>query len=331
MAVPLQPGVGPATQVTPGVPSSSTQSNLGQMIGEIQSWNPDCSAADAQVWINNAYRTVIDKRMWTGLMVRGQITVPNVYSTGSVTVNYGSPVVTGVGTTFSPTMVGYQFRIGFTTGFSNIISVQSATQLTLDLPWGNQTQNGGSFQILNNIVQFGYNVKRVLECLNQRQGYRCYTGIPQAVLNQYDAWRTGMGWTFFVSPREFDPITGAQFFELYPAPTFQQTFPFLAYVQPPDLTDDAQKPYPFIRTDILVKLAISQALIIKGPKQNRYYDPQSAAWKLREAQYDLENMEKMDDSHYPTDLQWDYHQAPFSTHGSQWLQNHSGEDSAWGL
>ena len=326
----MQPGVGPATQVTPVIPNNSTQSSLGEMIGQILAWNPDCSAADCQTWLNNAYRTIIDKRLWTGLMVKGQIVVPNVYTTGTVTVTYGSPIVTGVGTSFSPTMVGYQFRVGFTTGFSNIISVQSATQLTLDLPWGNQTQNGTAYQILNNIVQFGYNVKKILECLNQRQGYRCYCGIPQSVLNQYDAWRTGMGWTFFVSPREFDPITGAQFWELYPAPTFQQTFPFLAYVQPPDLTDDAQKPYPFIRTDILVKMAISQALLNKGPKQNRYYDMATAQFKLREAQYDLENMEKMDDSQQPFDLQFSHDAFPWSHHGSTWLAQHSGEDAAWG-
>ena len=233
MSLEMIGGVGPATQVTPVVANNSTQSTLGQMIGQVLAWNPDCNAADIQTWLNNSYRTIIDTRMWTGLMVKGQIVVPNVNSTGQVVVTYGSPVVNGTNTNFDETMVGYQFRVGFTTGFSNIISVQSATQLTLDLPWGNQSQNGASFQILNNIVQFGYNVKRILECLNQRQGYRCYTGIPQSVLNQYDAWRTGMGWTFFVSPREFDPITGAQFFELYPAPTFQQTFPFLAYVQPP--------------------------------------------------------------------------------------------------
>lgn len=320
--VPQQPGVGPLTQVTPIAANPSTQSTLAAMIGEVLSWNPDASAADVQVIINNAYRTVIDKRLWAGLMVKGQIVVPNVNTTGKVTVTLGSPYVVGVNTVFDPTMVGYQFRVGFTTGFSNIIAVTDSTHLTLDLPWGNQTQVNTAFQILNNIVEFGYNVKRVLECLNQRQGYRCYTGIPQQVLDRYDAWRTNQGWTFFVSPREFNPLTGGQFMELYPAPTFQQTFPFLAYVQPPDLTDDDQAPYPYIRTDILVKIAISQVLLMKGPKLNRYYDTFTAQWKAREAQYDLDNMEKMDDSLYPTDLIWDFGQTPLSEYGSTFLASH---------
>lgn len=294
------------------------------MIGHVLAWNPDCNAADVTTLINNAYRSIVDLRLWAGLLVKGQVSVPNVYSTGTVQVTYGDTRIVGFGTTFTPLMIGMQFRVGFTTGFANIVSVQDATHLTLDLPWGNQSYANVSFQILNNIVQLGYNVKKVLEFLNQRQGYRCITNIPQAVLNNYDTWRTATGWTFLLSPREFDPLTGAQFMELYPAPTYQQTFPFLAYVQPPDLTDDDSVPYPFIRTDIIEKLVISQVLLMGGPKKNDYYDQFTAQWKAREAQFDIEGMMKMDDSQILQDMQWDFTQFPLSEHGSTWLAQHDG-------
>ncbi len=320
--VPIQPGVGPSTQVTPVIPNSSTQSNLGQMIGHVLAWNPDQSASDVETLLNNAYRTIVDMRTWAGLMVRGQIAVPNVISTGTVSVTYGSPIVVGVGTSFDPTMSFYQFRVGFTTGFYNIIQINSATELTLDLPWGNPTQTNVSYQIMNNVVQLGYNVKRVFECLNQRQGYRLFTNVPQGVIDVYDTWRTGVGWTFLMSPREFNPYTGAQYFELYPPPTYQQTFPFLAYVQPPDLTDDAQAPYPFLRSDILEKMVISQVLLKGGPKQNRFYDQFTAQYKAREATADLQEAISMDDSQGMQGLLWDYAQYPFSQQGSTFLAQH---------
>lgn len=323
--VPYQPGVGPATQVTPLVACPTTQSNLGQMLGEVLQWNPDCPVTQITQWINNAYRMVISRRMWAGLKVRGQIAVPNVYSTGSVTVTSGSNVVIGAGTGFTVEMIGFQFRQGFNTGWYNITEVDSATQLKLDLPWGNATYNGSGYQILHSIVEPGFNIKWMLELLNQRQGYRLFNGIPQRMLNQWDTWRTSQGWTFLSSPREFNPYTGGQFFELYPAPTFQQTFPFLAYVQPPDLSDDQDAPYPYIRTDILVKVAIANALLFGGPKKNQYYDQFTAEYKTKEAMGDLMQMEMEDDEQDPKDLQWDT-DYPLSSHGANWLASHAGSD-----
>lgn len=326
---PANPTVNAGPQVNLASQPPSTQSNFAQMIGEVEFWNPDAPIPLIQTWLNNAYREVIDSRMWYGLMVRGQVTVPSVYTTGTVSVVNGSNTVTGVGTAWDSTFIGRQFRSGFTTGFYTIVDVPNATTLTLELPWGNQTQGPIGYSILKNLVSLGANIKYVLEMVNQRQGYRLFVNMPQKMLNIYDTWRTSTGWTFLLANRE-PSSSGSPQFELYPAPTFQQAFPYLAYVQPPNMSKPGDYPYTFIRSDVIVRAAIKDALLFRG-KNSRYYDPQTATMKYAEFKAEVNKMMAADDCLYPKDLQWDqYRTWPFSEHGSLWLQSHAGSES-WGF
>jgi hypothetical protein len=296
------------------------------MRGEVLQWSPDASPLIVDKWINNAYRRIIDKRMWYGLMVKGQVSVPSVYTTGTATVTNASTAVVGIGTAWDNTFVGRQFRQGFSSPFYTIKSVQSATALTLDLPWGNPSATSTGYQILQNIVSLGNNIKFVIEMVNQRQGYRLYLNMPQDVLNRYDTWRTTTGWTFLLANRE-PSSDGQPQFELYPSPTFQQVFPFLAYIQPPDMKNDTDFPYLFIRSDALVNDAISQALTFRGPRLNKYYDPAEAQRKEMKFREIVEDMSRVDNCLYQTDMKWDFGQWPFSTYGAQFMQSHSPDFS----
>jgi len=301
--------------------SPTTQLNLKQMIGEVMQWNPDLSSLLIRRWINNHYREIVDKREWYGTLIRGQVMVPGVYSTGQVAVTLNSAVVTGIGTAWDPTMKGRQFRVGFTTGFQNILSVDSPTQLTLDLPWGNPSQSATGYQIVSTWFSFP-NIKRFKEMVNQRQGYRLLLNIPQAPLNQYDTWRTTTGWTWMLANKE-PSAQGWPQWELYPSPTFQQTFPFLAYIQPTDLVKDGDFPLSFIRSDVLVDLCISDALRHGGPKENRRYDLTTADYYRRQAIGKLVEMAMMDDSMYTQDTAWQYGRWPLSQHGALFMQSHA--------
>ena len=308
----------------------STQLNLRQMIGEISQWNPDISPLLIRRWVNNWYRTIIDKREWYGTMIRGQVMVPNVYSTGTVAVTLGSASVVGTGTVWTQAMVGQQFRVGFTTGFQNIQSVADATHLTLDLPWGNPSQSGVGYQILQTWFSFP-NIKRIKEMVNQRQGYRLLLNIPQQPLNEYDTWRTTTGWTWMLANKE-PTAAGWPQWELYPSPTFQQTFPFLAYIQPNDLVNDTDYPLSFIRSDILVDLCVSDALLFGGPKENRRYDSQTAQIRRKLAFGKLIEAANMDDALYTQDTAWEYGRWPLSQYGALFMQSHASlpGGSSWG-
>jgi hypothetical protein len=321
MPIVLPAGQPILNQVNPTSQPSSTQLNLRQMAGEVREWNPDVPGPLAVRWIQNAYRKIIDFRLWYGLLIRGQVVVPSVYATGTATFTLGSAQVTGVGTNWTQSMVNEQIRQGFSTGWYNIQSVQSATQLTLDLPWGNQTSSGG-YQIVQTWVSLGPNIKRILEMVNQRQGWRMMLNMPQAVANLYDTWRTTTGWTYMCVSKE-PRADGSPIWEFYPAPTFQQCFPYLAYVQPPDLQNDGDYPVTFVRSDILVLHGIKEALLYKG-KNSRYYDPNTASSKVKEFEQELFKMALNDDNQYPKDFLWDFEKYPYYQYGSQYAQSHAG-------
>lgn len=319
--MPVTPPASPPSNALTQVQPLTTQSNFRQMVGELLQWNPDMPVQMAIKLIQNSYRRVIDARLWYGMLVKGQVNVPNAVTNGTVTVTNGSTAIVGVGTTFDQTMIGRSFRVGFSTPIFRIASVQSPTQLTLDLVWGGPTQSSVSYNIFQNIVSFGANVKKLLAVVNQRQGYRMKLHMPQEVLNIYDTWRTTTGWTFLVANYAPSPVDGSPQFELYPAPTFQQSFPFLAQVQPPDLVNDSDYPAPWIRTDVIMYGAIPFALLFRG-KNSQYYDPKTAEIFKRLQMEELVKMARNDDNQYPQDLQWEFARYPFTQFGADWHQAH---------
>lgn len=306
-------------QVDQSSQAQTTGKNFRKMVGEVLDWNPDAGVPLVKTWLNNAYRSIIDAKNWYGMLVRGQIAVPNVYSTGQATFTLGSPTVTGSGTAWDQTFVGRQIRSGFQTGWYNISKVVGQT-LTLDLPWGNPTVTNAGYQICQTWVTLGYNIKYVLDMVNQRQGWRLGVNVPQQALNEWDAWRTTTGWTQILANRP-PSASGQPMYELWPAPTFQQAFPFMAYVQPPDMVKDADFPASFIRSDVIIKGALAEALVYRG-KTSRYYDPATSAIKSREFAMEIEKMRNTDNNLYQRDFQWEYAGKGFSEYGSLWSQNH---------
>lgn len=316
--VTVNPKVVPG-QVTQTSMAPTTQKNFRQMCGEIQQWNPNAPPTMVETWINNAYRKVIDKRLWYGLMVRGQIQVPNVYTTGTASFALGSPIVHGFNTAWTAAMVGMQIRSGFQTGFYNILSVDETNQvITLDLPWGNPSVTSTGYTIMQVWVTLGYNVKMILTAVNQRQGFPLKCNIPQAMINQKDTWRTSTGWTTVLSNMA-PSAAGSPMYELWPAPTYQQVFPFNAYVQTPDMDQDTDFPAAFVRSDIIVCRAISDALLFGG-KKSPYYDPETAKAKLGEFNAEVNALSMMDDNLYPKDLI--YEDELGGGMGSTWWQMH---------
>jgi hypothetical protein len=328
--MPAPPPSGPAfeygvgQQVTLQSKPATTQLTFRQICGEIGQWNPTVPPMMLKRWVQTAYRSLIDERNWYGLLVKGLVTVPQNYSAGQVTVITGSPIVTGSGTMFTNAMIGRQFRIGFSQPIYTIQSVQGAGQFTLDLNWGGPTYTGIGYQIFQSIVSLGNNVKRVYQMVNQQQGYQLITNMTQAALNRFDTWRTQMGWTWLIASYAMSP-DGSPLWELYPAPTFQQSFPYLAIIQPPDMQADDSYPVSFLRTDILVNLGVAKALLFGG-KGNPYYNPETSQIFQNLATVEINKMKGMDNTQWQQDLQWDYNNWPMAQFGSQYEQSHDVGD-----
>lgn len=313
-----------------GTQPYTTQLNYGQMIGEVLFWNPDIDPLLVGRMINNNYRKIIERRYWYGLMVRGQVNTPQMTSTGTAIATTGSNTVQGVGpTNWTTALIGLQYRSGFTNPFQTIVAVDEAHQtLTLDMPYGAQTQTTG-YQIVKAFVTLGANVRYLLEAVNQQQGWRMRVNVPQQEINEIDTWRTSVGWSFWFSNLPPTP-DGQMQWEIYPTPFFLQVFPFLGYTQPPNMMLDADSPVAFIRSDVLVMMTISDALVFRG-KQNKYYDPQTSQMKMAQAMAELDKMERTDNDQYNQDTTWDYGvEAGYSSgQGSLYGQSRPVTRSGW--
>ena len=306
--------------------SFSTQLNFGSMLREVQNWNPNVDSEVAGRMINNRMRQIIDRRSWYATKVRGVANVPNIQTTGTCTVTYNSNTVQGIGTTWTPqALVGLQFRQTFTQPYQTITAVnQGAQTLTLDTPYPGPTFTG-AYYILEVYLTFGGNVKRLLWASNALFGWPMEIGVKVQELEARDQWRASMGWATTMATRP--PTPDGQFqVEVWPSPYAAQTFPFEAYTEPPNMVLDTDSPQAWIRSDVIVTGAISDALLYR-PKQNTFYDVASAVQIAagKEAQYkaDLLEMENADEGLEQQAVQWSYEEECCeSSDFSLWGQQH---------
>ena len=237
-------------------PPPTAQLNYRQMLNELLQWNPDLdpNAQHAGRMIRKIrFRRILDHRPWYGCVLNGILYVPNAYSAGQATFTSGSTDVTGVGTTWTVAMEGLQIRVGFSVPTATIVTVNSATDLTIDLPWSPQTMTKVGYQILMQYASFGPNIKHLLYVINKFQGYRMKLHVSCAALNEWDA--SARDSRFYMG--DCDQIlrlrrASVPMYELYPIPITQQGFPFLAYTQPPDFKNDEDAPPLWIRSDVVV-------------------------------------------------------------------------------
>jgi hypothetical protein len=221
-----------------------------------------------------------------------------------------------------------QFRIGTTTSFYGIIGVYNdgALKLKLDLVWGHADFTASAYQIMKAYVSLEQNLRMVWSVVNNKQGWRLRLNMPQEVLNTYDTWRQTTGFVYMMADWVPDEIGRFQY-ELYPTPSMQQGFPYIAYSTPPNLMDPEDTPPPAIPSHVLVNGTLSD-ILIHNPK-SPYYSPAAAA--KFEAQYkdDLDSAMMADDSIYMQNLQWAYSRYPFTQHGANYWQSHD-VDSVFG-
>jgi hypothetical protein len=313
---PNQSGASPFNQ------AYSVQNNFREMIGEVTRWNPNCDPQVAGRLLNNRYRSIIDRRSWYGLKVRGQIVIPQINATGQAVTVMGSNTVTGIGTNWNVTLVGAQFRQAFTNEWQTITAVNATAQtLQLDFPYPGPSATG-PFQITQVYITMGGNIKRIIWAVNQQQGWpiRVRTTVEQ--LNSWDTWRIALGWVRHFATRA--PTPDGQFqMEVWPAPYAAQVFPFEAYTQPPNMVADTDAPVAWLRSDIIVMGAVADALVIGGPKKNDYYDATTAMAKEKMFNDEIGKAEMADNDLDQTDVMWDF--------GDDFNGNNvDGDGTAWG-
>lgn len=310
-------------QVLPdGTAPFTQQYNCGALIGAVQFWNPDLSQPKILALLNDSLRTCIDRKTWYGLFVKGQVIAPQAVTQGQVSVTLGSNLVQGTGTAWTDSVIGQQFRIGYSNPIYSITDVDTVNQiLTLELPWGSPSVLSGYF-IAQNYFNFGPNVKYVKTMLNMQMGIKFSLHATQDTLNTLDPWRQNQNFPWMAAGMPAAP-DGSYLMELYPASWIQQAFPFMCYVQPPNLVNDNDNLPPAIRGDVILKHAVANALVIGGPKNNKFYDAAESMRKRQEFEGELLRMANSDENLYRTEVtKWGEDQPYFNSGGAFWDATH---------
>ena len=271
--MPITPPIQIPNQVLPsGQLPYVQQQNFGQLVGETLDACPDMDPESIKVKLNGIVRKIYDRRTWYGLMIRGQIVTSGYFIGGSVNVTLGSTSVQGIGTSWTPVLIGRQFRIGYNTPPYTIVALDPVAQvLTLEMPWGSPSITSAGYFIAQYYYSPGPNIKYIHTARNLIMAWRLRLDLNQKSLDTIDPWRisTFSPWALAQMP---PGVNGEYMVELYPVPSIVQALPFVATVQPPNLVNDSDTLPPYIRTDIISKLSIADAKVYRGPKFNKYYD-----------------------------------------------------------
>lgn len=273
--MPITPPSPIAGQITPsGVLPYANQSNFGQVVGRVNGYHSGITPTVCQNLINNVVRRAYDRRMWYGLMTKGQIVTPGYYSQGTITATLGSKSVQGINTAWTGAMIGQQLRQGFTSPIYTIVNVDIAGQvLTLELPWGLPTVTSIGYFITQYYYSFP-NIKYFYSVKNLQLMYRMWTNVPQSLIENWDPARLQLVYPRIVATMPPDSNGNYQV-ELWPAPNTQQALPYLGYVQPPNLSRDEDNFPAFMRPDIFELGSIAEVLRYR-PRGNSYYSEQAA-------------------------------------------------------
>lgn len=164
---------------------------------------PLLSSKLAQDFVRNAFRRLAERRRWSWLVKFGQFIAPAVYNTGTVTVTQNSTTVTGSGTTFTNAMVGRQFRIGLTAPIYTIQQYISATEITLDSPWGGIDASAQTYSIYQCFFPVPEDFHQFICLWDPAFNWQLYLDVLQSEINNWDAQRGNVGNSYVVSFRDY--------------------------------------------------------------------------------------------------------------------------------
>lgn len=113
-------------------------------------------------WIQQAYEAILDSRPWEALRAFGVLTTVAPYQDGAASFTNGSYTVTGNGTAWSAAMAGRKIRPREVDDYYTVMTVDSATQITLDRAYAGDSLAGAAYEIFQDEYPLDITVKSVL-------------------------------------------------------------------------------------------------------------------------------------------------------------------------
>lgn len=167
--------------------------------------SPAVGAALAQDLIRDSFQQFAERREWSWLQKTSSFYPPALYNIGTVTVTEGLSTVTGVGTVFTPAMVGRQFRIALYPIYT-ILQYNGGTSLTLDRPWAGPTLAGQNYRIYQCYFTTPSDFQYFYSVTNPVSNYRLWHNSSQSQLDRADPQRTNSGQAFAVAFLDYTKV-----------------------------------------------------------------------------------------------------------------------------
>jgi len=113
--------------------------------------------------LNEAGKEIWELRDWYFTVSRQVVQTNADIKSGTVSVNAGATAVTGVGTGFTTSMVGYFIQFSTTKDWYAITAVASATSLTIEIGYVGATNGSGlTYTIRQRFVSLGSTVDKIM-------------------------------------------------------------------------------------------------------------------------------------------------------------------------
>ncbi len=229
-------------------------------------------------------------------------------------------------------LAGLQLRLAGNCPVFTVRGVHSATELEIDMAWGNATLTNSAYQIVKMYFSIAPDLKDIVNLWDPAQGRPLMFHKTQDWLNAIDPQRSATGVPLAMvdwSPSE----AGSMQYELYPHQVGPYQLPVLYYRQWPMLKNPTDKPPWFINPSMIVDGAIADALRIRnqlvGSEQtDPFFDPKTAQIYETKFQAGMEAALNANESKAQKALE-DYHsQWGGFVPGGSWAQSHIA-DGDW--
>lgn len=268
---------------------------------------PVASSMLARIWVNNAFRRIGERRLWSWLVREGQFISNQVVTVGTVSVTLESVDVVGVGTAFDDSMEGRQFRISNNEPLYTVQTVTDATNLILDRVFGGPSAANTGYEIFNALFTVPEDFHSFQSVWDPAFNWQLWTNVVQEELNAIDAQRSQSGTAWAVVAHSYDAVSSPPLprYEIWPHDKSSHVWPFLYEARPIDLEDSGATLPRYIRGDVLLEMALEECARWPGPSQdqkNPYYSIGQAAAHHARAEKMIERMEVQDDEVYNMDM-----------------------------
>lgn len=295
---------------------------------DLQLMAPNLPVPIAQRLVNNAYVRALDQTRWSSLRGQSEFFVPIGETTGSADVNNASAVVTGNGTAWTSALVGRQFFVNDEAPFYTVESVQGATQLTLDRPYGGLDGLSQPYSVQLLYLPVPSDFLHFIDIVDVENQWRLYHNLTTEEVDLFDPARTvsEMPWLFAqVQPTS---LGGKPRYEIYPRPdiTSAWSYPFRYQRRIPEMSANTDLPVVPIRMQTLREGALAELARWPGTsdRPNAYFSLDLSAFHEKQFTEALARDMRQDQEINQTDIDYagPWGQWPWAPFSAGFMQSH---------